>query len=269
MPVDRSKWAERLRHLQSWDCPTCGKGRYQLLNDTLQIKETGPSAAAHDLDEWEPEWIESRFAALMQCDYPACKEVAAVSGSSPSEFMEDYELQQQWVDHLFEPTSICPAPMPIQLPKSTPDDVVGALKQAAAVTWSSNEAAANKIRQAVEHLMTAQKVKKTTKTKQGKRIYLNLHNRIVEFQKTDKVNSEILLAIKWLGNSGSHSGTAGEPLTRSDLMDAYDMIEHVLENLYGTTKQAIMKKVSAINKKKGPVKHKKTSFKFYTSISKP
>ncbi len=95
--------------------------------------------------------------------------------------------------------------------------------------------------------MDAKKIKKVV-TNSGKQTKLTLHARIEASQKIDKENGDILLAIKWLGNSGSHPGA----ITRGDVLDAFDMLELVLDNLYGTTKATIMKKVRAVNKKKGP-----------------
>jgi hypothetical protein len=114
------------------------------------------------------------------------------------------------------------------------------------LVWPSAEAAGNQLRQAVEALMDDAGI--SALDSKGKRI--PLHDRIVAFDKTDKENGQVLLAVKWLGNSGSHPGG----LTREDVLDAFDMIEFVLENLYGTTKKELLAKVAAINAQKGPVK---------------
>ncbi|KQN28090.1 hypothetical protein ASF00_09280 [Sphingomonas sp. Leaf34] len=111
--------------------------------------------------------------------------------------------------------------------------------------WQSAEGAANQIRQAVEHLMDEQGV-----TKAVAPAFKSLHSRIEEFKLTDPTNAEILLAIKWLGNSGSHAGG----LTRTDVFDAFDFIEHALVNLYDTTTAELIAKARAINTQKGPVK---------------
>jgi len=213
------------------------------------VEETGPSKTAHAHEAWELDWIESRFVALMKCNLSTCGEVAAVSGTSPSDYFEDYELGEQTLIHLYEPSSIEPCPLPILIPAKTPEIVRETIASAAKLTWQSDEAGANKIRSAVEHLLDAKGVKKQV-IKKGKKVRKPLHDRIVEFQKKDQENGDILLAIKWLGNSGSHTSN----LTRDDVLDAFDMLELVLENLYGKTKQMIMKKVAAVNKKKGPVK---------------
>lgn len=249
MPVDRDQWKKQIGHLPSWPCPTCGKGTFGLMPNMPILEETGPSKTAHDHPAWDPDWIENRFIALMKCSLSTCGEVAAVSGTSPSDFYDDYEAGEQTLINLYEPRSIDPCPVPILIPANTPESVREAIVSAAMLTWQSDEAGANKIRSAVEHMLDAKKVKKQV-TKNGKKTRLNLHDRIVQFQKKDQENGDILLAIKWLGNSGSHTSK----LTRDDVLDAFDMLELVLENLYGKTKQMIMKKVAAVNKKKGPVK---------------
>lgn len=59
----------------------------------------------------------------------------------------------------------------------------------------------------------------------------------------------MLFAVKWLGNAGSHEGTE---LSANDVLDAYEIMEHLLEEIYSqrsTRLQAIAKRV---NRNKGP-----------------
>lgn len=210
-------------------------------------KETGPSRAAHNHEAWDPAWITRRFAGLMTCSLSSCGEIVAVLGDV--RVFEDgdddvYEPKMVFSDFL-RPVSISPAPLLIQPPVGTPDLVEGALREASGLIWQSAEGAANQVRQAVEHLMDHQGV---TSSLPG--AFLSLHNRIKEFEKKDAANAEILLAVKWLGNSGSHAGG----LTRDDVFDAFDMVEYVLTNLFDTTAATIMAKAKAINTQKGPVK---------------
>jgi hypothetical protein len=60
---------------------------------------------------------------------------------------------------------------------------------------------------------------------------------------------ELLLAVKWIGNTGSHA----TEISRVAVMDAYDMLEHCLDLLYGEKKD-LMTLAKAINRKKGPLK---------------
>jgi hypothetical protein len=248
MPVDRSLFATTFSALPDWPCPTCGKGYLKAAKDLLLDRETGPSKAAQDCDGWEPEWIERRFAGLLVCNFGNCGELVAVLGhvSIVEEYGYDREGQmtQEYIDR-YTPHSLWPAPLLIRPSEDTPDLVKAALREAAGLIWQSAEGAANQVRQAVEYLMDERGITKST---QG--AFLSLHSRIKEFELQDAKNAEILLAVKWLGNSGSHAGG----LTREDVFDAFDMIELVLTNLYDTTLATIMAKVRAINTHKGPAK---------------
>ncbi len=244
MAVDRDQWASKFSSLPAWSCPTCGKGHFQIIPGKIYFEETGPSLAAHDHEAWDPDWIENRFAGFMKCTLSACGEVASVSGTSPSDYYEDYENGSGTLFNHFIVRAIDPAPLPIGMPSDTPKSVVLAIGEAARVIWMSADCAANQIRQTVEHLMDELAVAKNSANGQS----LTLHARIKEFGKNDLQNGEILLAIKWLGNSASHIGS----LNLEDVLDAFDMLELVLENLYGTVKKSIMAKVAAVNAQKGP-----------------
>ena len=174
--------------------------------------------------------------------------MASISGHSPSNFLEyqdEFEHVQQ-LRNLYVVKSIHPAPIPIQLPELVPSAIVKAVAAAASLLWTSAEASGNNIRQAVELLMDDVGISASNAS--GNR--RTLHSRIDAFANNDTENGPVLLAIKWLGNSGSHPGG----LTRDDVLDAFDMLEYVLENRYGTVKRELLAKVAAVNERKGPVR---------------
>lgn len=244
MPVDRKAWAESFTDaLPHWPCPTCGKGHLAIETKDLIIEETGPSKAARDHDAWEPDWIENRFVGLVRCSLPNCRDLAAVSGTSSIDYYQvDWD---EFVDSaILKVAAVHPAPVPIRLPEGTPEAIVETIKMASLLIWSSPESAANQIRQAVELLMDDAGVKKLTDDEKP----IFLHKRIEEFRSSDQENGDVLLATKWLGNTGSHTGGIG----REDVFDAFDMIEFVLENRYGTAKAELLAKAAAINAAKGP-----------------
>lgn len=248
MTVDRSLFDDAYYTLPEWPCPTCGKGYLKFEKELFLNKETGPSEAAHEHDAWEPEWVERRFAGLLTCNFGNCGDLVAIVGDVSIVEHYDYDYDgQQTQEYLerYKPRCLSPAPLPIRPPEETPKLVNDALREAAGLIWQSAEGAANQVRQAVEHLMDELGVTKSTSG-----AYLPLHNRIKEFEAKDAKNAEILLAVKWLGNSGSHAGG----LTRDDVFDAFDMVELVLVNLYDTTTATIMAKVKAVNSQKGPIK---------------
>ena len=99
--------------------------------------------------------------------------------------------------------------------------------------------------------MNYYKVKKTTIDKKGKRRGLSLHARIEEFRRKFPNEADMLMAIKWIGNSGSH---ASEKLTKDDTLDGFEILEHVIHKLFETETKRIKKLTKIINKKKGPTK---------------
>lgn len=224
MTVDRSLYAIGFYTLPDWQCPTCGKGHLKVGKDLFLSQETGPSRSNHDENGWEPDWIENRFAGLLRCDFGNCGELVAIYGNGHItenyDYDEDGQLTQEYLDY-YKPSGLTPAPLPIRPPFDTPDLVQASLREAAGLLWQSAEGAANQIRQAVEHLMDEQGMAQAVPPK-----FISLDSRIKEFQGKDPKNAELLLAVKWLGNSGSHAGG----LTRDDVLDAFDLIELVLVN---------------------------------------
>lgn len=246
MTVDRSMFATSLTEIPNWLCPTCGKGHLEVQERQILNQETGPSLLAQENDAWDITWTEKRFAGILKCTSRNCHELVALIGSQiTSEEPDDtyYSARNIFVEY-YQIKSLHPAPLVIRPPLATPDLVRSSLREASGLIWQSAEGAANQVRQAVEHLMDHMGV---TPSRPG--AYLSLHHRIKEFERTDPINAEILLAVKWLGNSGSHAGG----LTRDDVFDAFDMVELALTNLFDTSKAAIMEKVKAVNTQKGRV----------------
>ncbi len=60
------------------------------------------------------------------------------------------------------------------------------------------------------------------------------------------------MAIKWIGNSSSHVNNS---LTKIDIINGLEMLNHILELLYDKDHMRIYKLGREHNKKKGPLKH--------------
>lgn len=94
--------------------------------------------------------------------------------------------------------------------------------------------------------MNQQKVKKTYIQK-GKRRRFTLHQRIEEFKLVKFEIANFLLAIKWIGNSGSHIGK----LESKDILVAYELLEHTLNKLFDDKDSELKKKSKEINQRRG------------------
>lgn len=63
---------------------------------------------------------------------------------------------------------------------------------------------------------------------------------------------DLILAIQWRGNAGSHDGAAEASL--DDVMDSYEFTEHFLQEIYAAKASKLKALAKKVNKKKGPVK---------------
>jgi hypothetical protein len=252
VPVKRELWKEPLTkdYVPNWHCPVCDGGYLKHKPDSLRFSETSESKKAHDHEAWDPDWIEYRFSALLVCNNERCQEPASVVGHGRVEMVQtSYNGDVDYVE-FFYPQYIAPSPPLIAVSKEYPEPVVSELQKAFIASWNDFPSAGNHIRSAVERLLDFLKEPKTKLGKLGKRERLTLHARIVSVAIRDKELSESLLAVKWLGNVGSHS----DELSRDDIFDALDIIDLILDDLFVRHRARVKKLITAINKNKGPAK---------------
>lgn len=195
-------------------------------------------------DAWEPEWIEYAFVALLRCDNTDCKESVCASGIGGVEQIIDFENREEgYFDH-FRPKWMTPSPRMISIPADAVDLLGDSLDRCFSNAWGDYSGAGNHLRKAVEifveYLESQNNMQKASKS---------LHDRIVALSSTNSDISEKLLAIKWVGNSGSHASD----LTQNDIFDALDILEWVLSEVFENSKKKIDLLTAQINAKKGPL----------------
>jgi hypothetical protein len=243
--------------LPRWPCPTCNSGHLVAIRETLRRKETGPSARLHRDEEFFPGDAEERFSALLECNNPGCKEVATICGNIGFEESHahdpDGEVYFTW-EPFYIPRYIEPAPPVFRIPAECPKRVRVELEKSFALIWTDKESSATRMRSAVEALLDERGVPKTVISK-GKRVVLTLHNRIEKYKAKDPHTAEKLLAIKWIGNIGSHTAAASQSL--DDLMDAFALFANVIDTIYVREDAELHKIAQRINKHKGKRSPKK------------
>ena len=234
-----------------WSCPRCTKGLLRFVEGKFHTEERKDSRDAHSHEAWDPDWIEYVYSGLLQCSNHNCGEFVANSGTGAVDvdvvIGDDGEPEQTWGD-FFRPKYFEPPLQLTDLPEECPDSVSKPLEESFRLFFSSPSAASNNVRIALEAILTELGVKRFN-TKNGKRIFLNLHSRISLLPPKYSDLGELLLAIKWLGNAGSHADSA---ITIDDVMDAYELIDHVLQELYTQKAKKAKALAKLINKKKGP-----------------
>lgn len=235
-----------------WPCPTCRVGHFALVPNTLVQKETPESVKEHDHEAWEPDWVRFVFSCIFECTNADCKELIACCGEGRVECFEyadeEFERAQSSV-YLFVPRYFNPPLFLMDIPAGCPGSVVEHLSKSFALYFADPGAALNCARTAVEALLTSLGVKRFVVAK-GKRRPVNLHQRIQLLPPKYDDLKEILLAVKWLGNTGSHDG---DESAIGDVRTTYDLLEHALSEIYEEKGKKLKVLAKKVNKKKGPL----------------
>jgi hypothetical protein len=252
MSIDRNIWILPFvkERFPPWPCPHCNGGKLLLNQDTFREEEAIESIQDRNHEAWEPEWIHGLFTAYLYCSNPNCREKAVVCGSYKVSGWFDPDTGEHDFAEVLEPDFICSSPDLFIISKTCPEDIKLEIRKAFSLYWSDLDAAGNRVRTVVELLLDHLKVRKRERKKNGKYRHLSLHDRILEFHPKNPDIGEKLLAIKWLGNVGSH----GNGLSKDDLIDDFEMIQFVFEELFERTRERLSTMAKKIIRKKGPIR---------------
>lgn len=232
-----------------WPCPNCGSSALKIDKEKFHSTETANSKEIRQHEYWEYEWITLIFSGVLECS--SCGEIITMTGYGSVEHQHYYDQQaDEHNERLYEeftPTFFHPTLHVFQILENYPELVKNEIIDSFKLFWFDLPSCANKVRTSLELLLNEQKVNKTVATKKGSRRRLKLHERIIEYKKKNEQVADFLLAIKWIGNTGSHIGT----LDRNDLLDAYELLDFSLSKLYDNKETELEKLQKEINKRKG------------------
>lgn len=241
--------------ITKYQCPTCKKGLLRVKENTFHRQETRLSAKDHHHDAWEPEWIKYIYCCLFECTNSACKDTVSSSGTGSVTSIDCYdqngEPQLEFYDY-FTPNYFIPHLHIFEPPDNTPDYVSEEINKSFELFFCDPASSASHIRIALEHLLTHLKIKRYER-RSGRLSFVPLHSRIESLPtKFDNVK-ELFLAIKWLGNAGSHSN---KKISLDDVLDAYELMNLLLIELFSNNRTKIKSLAKKINRRKGPSKRK-------------
>lgn len=253
MRIKRDNWKAEFRAGDSliWPCPSCRVSPLRLVADTLKTGETRASKAGHDHLGFEPEHIDGRFACVMGC--ANCGNEVGVAGTyrvQDDRYVDDAKGEQGDYANYFRPRYFTDSPHLVEIPDKTPRPVEEELVASFQLFWSDPLACTNRIRSSVEKLLTSEKVPQTTgrPAPRGRREFLKLHHRIERYARTRPDIADKLMALKWIGNAGSHAQGA----TIEDALDGYVIVDWVLDALYARRHHQAAKLARAINRRRAP-----------------
>ena len=231
-------------------CSFCKTGEIIFESNKIKVFETVESNKnfIQKPRGWNVYWIDRYYTGIMNCDNKNCLETYIISGVvevknstkllEKGKLIEYYKLKYIYpIFHLFE------------IPEDTPYDIEMAVEQVFSLYWIDESACANAIRKCVELIMDDKKIPKSTKDKKGIRRKKMLHQRIEDFRLKYSEIAEYLMAVKWIGNAGSHSGE----VYYEQIEDGLKLLEYSLKRLYDISHLDLAKKVRIINKRRKPL----------------
>jgi hypothetical protein len=221
MSINREFWLEPFQKgkFPNWRCPRCESGILIPVDNGFLFAETGNvhSERARFGEYFDYDVYTFHYSLLLRCNNLDCCEHVASGGYGYVQEdlivingklkMDDSGDPETKLIEVFLPHFFYPALQIFQIPSQCPDAVKQKIQASFNLFFCDPPAAANYVRKAVEEILTKKNVKRFTFSKNRKRIRISLHDRIIEFEKTHPEIAQKLLAVKWLGNEGSHSDT--------------------------------------------------------------
>jgi len=255
MAIERELWLKSFRYESlPFPCPTCGTGtpRYKLQTRGDQTHFPlfiTASAENHRRNmRHEPASLDGSFVYMAVCDRKECGELICLCGDHEHKAEHDTLGGPTNLHIELKPKFICPAPNIFRIPGPCRALIRDEVRAAFQLFWCDPGACANRIRNAVELVLSDLGIPRFRIGK-GRRNRLTLHDRIKLFESKDAEQAHALMALKWLGNAGSHP--AGE-VSKDDALDGFEILDHVLQERYVQHRSAISRLSRAIIRRRGP-----------------
>lgn len=243
MTVNRDLWKPEWPEGEypSLPCPSCDAPMN--FDDNSFEKRT----SAHNRDYVDCVGIEvalSRFSGWFVCGDAKCGEVVTVGGDCSYDY--DYGEDGQTITVMtLHPKGLHPGPPVITVPADAPHSIRAALTSSYGLLWTSTNACASRLRIVLELILDDSGF--PAETPNGK--FVSLHERILAWREHYGATSlaQALMAIKWLGNVSSHEAS----LRLDRVLDAYEILERLLEQLYPEDPRRLDELAASINESKG------------------
>ncbi|MBS0878415.1 MULTISPECIES: DUF4145 domain-containing protein [unclassified Tatumella] len=230
----------------TYACPSCEHGRLSYQWGEIKYKESSSSLINHaKSDGWQLEEYEGIFSIPLKCNM--CEHPVFCTGKSyyviTDVVYDDLGCPDLKYEMEIRPQFFTPPLEYIKIPKLCPELVKNTLIESFYIAPISCSSAANRIRVSIEILLDSFNIPKAK----------NLHSRIELAKKSNSVFAPLekaMIAIKWIGNEGSHSSI---PLEDNHIKSAYRIVSHLLDELY-EPESSLKALVSNINTNKGIIK---------------
>lgn len=252
--MNREIWARRNFTNDNpidYHCPTCQVGIL-----TISSLDSKIIPGQEEMERYNyPYGIDYIFSGILTCKNTNCKSVISISGNVLKDIENSYQLPDgEYVENRFNeynPRFFYPYLQIITLTKEIPIEVKEQIKLSFSHFFNDLSSCANRIRNSIEIILDDLKAPKRYKDKNNKiKPFRSLHHRIESYHKKsqNKKITNLLLAIKIIGNEGSHIGN----VALEDILDAYEFLEKILDYVYLKKDKTIHLKASEIVSKNKP-----------------
>lgn len=236
MSVDPAltEFARPIEECQPWPRPACPKCPTGYIGFSSPTEDEGcDSASARSHVAFEPGWVAGAFFVRGQCENPECRQAVHGIGGyrvalSTKTHYGDYSdagpsySSYYTVKHLHPPILIFP------IPRSAPDEIREGFLRASRVLFTDPGLAATALRATVERFLSSEGVPATRPD--GK--FRSAHKRIEGWGVADPRRpsvADLLFAVKWLGNAGTHEGSQ---LTAIEVIDGARVLDEAMHRLF-------------------------------------
>ncbi len=224
-------------------CPNCKSGKLEYDSKRASSSETKISLINNEYYKNGIVYPESNYlvTAHLKCD--ECSDIVTITYEKTDDVRytdEEGNEISKWVPIIYHP-----APHIIDIPVACPEKVRKHLIKSFGLFWYDSASCGNKIRAALESLLNDFSI--SSKGSNGN--FISLANRLQTFATLKPEVQTYLDAIRWIGNTASHD----DILTKEDLLDAYELIEHSLEVIYKEKEARLSNLSQQIKTNKGPI----------------
>ena len=219
-----------------WPCPDCGEsrqGRLQLRPNSIHYAAAAGVHAGIEggyLERWDDYGV---FAATMVCDSAGCQAGVVILGDynvtgSIEIFGRSYEDD---MGRKFTIKFVHKSPPLITIPQTTPEPIAEAVRRSFPLYWSDARACAGSVRIAIEE--TTDHLVPRPVRPSGAPVPLRQHLNNMRTSHPQHGNhiDAFLVIVEKLGNPGAH----GESVDRDRLLDAYELLEIELGEIFAGT----------------------------------
>ena len=204
-------------------CPHC-EGRLRLTGEVMIHRSAATAWVANQA--WSDlAQIEDEFHAALVCESVECGQVVGMLGAV--RYTIDHDDGRPAAGEMLEPKSFFPAPALIAIPNNTPPSVIREIRNAFSIAWIDPNAAAHRLKISAEYIMDDFGIPELVS---GQKI--SVDRRIGLFGETNmatRAHADTFRALRTLGDTRAHGGE----VDWSTLLDAFEILESALEDLYG------------------------------------